>query len=33
MDEHYGKGNWKRSGKQGDEYSQLKKFGDRGHKK
>ena len=31
MDEHYGKNKWKRKGKQGDEYSQLKKWGDRGH--
>ena len=31
MDEKYGKGNWTRKGKQGEEYSQLKKYGDRAH--
>lgn len=30
MDEHYGKNGWKRKGKQASEYSQLKKWGDRG---
>lgn len=32
MDEHYGKNGWKRKGKQASEYSQLKKWGDRGRK-
>ncbi|MBC5746062.1 RHS repeat-associated core domain-containing protein [Lachnospiraceae bacterium MD308] len=32
MDEHYGKNGWRRKGKQASEYSQLKKWGDRGRK-
>ena len=30
MNEHYGKGKWARKGKQGKEYSELRKWGDRG---
>ena len=30
MNEHYGKGKWTRKGKQGKEYSELRKWGDRG---
>ena len=30
MNEHYGKGKWARKGKQGKEYSELRKLGDRG---
>ena len=30
MNEHYGKGKWARKGKQGKEYSELIKWGDRG---
>ena len=29
MDDRYGEGNWRRSGRQGREYSQLRKWGDR----
>jgi hypothetical protein len=29
MDEKYGKGNWSKSGQQGREFSQIKKYGDR----
>lgn len=30
MNEHYGKGKWARKGEQGKEYSELRKWGDRG---
>ena len=32
MDQRYGKGKWKRKGRQGHEYSELKKWADRGYR-
>lgn len=30
MNKHYGRGKWKRQGRQGKEYSELRKWADRG---